>query len=190
MKRYFTIDAEALNSNKLSAMEWMILENIHFLSTDTGWCYATKKSLAIHHNLGERAYQKIRAKLMLDGWLKMNAKGHLKTTKNWFNINANKSSDDTHSDANKSSDGMRTKVPTLPIKKELKRVTPTLEEISEYIKEKNLTVSAKEFFDYFEAGNWIDARGNKVKSWKQKLLTWEKHSDAKEVVEDWNRYAR
>lgn len=60
-------------------------------------------------------------------------------------------------------------------KKKSKRKTftpPTLEEIEKYITEKKLQVNAKKFYDYFTAGNWIDSKGNKVKSWKQKLLTW------------------
>jgi len=52
---------------------------------------------------------------------------------------------------------------------------PSFEEVDSFIKEKKLNVDAKKFFDYFEAGNWIDSKGNKVKSWKQKLLTWDKY---------------
>ena len=58
------------------------------------------------------------------------------------------------------------------IKENIKRKEPTLKEIEDYIKEKGLNVNAKQFYDYFTAGNWIDSKGNKVKSWKQKLLTW------------------
>lgn len=53
---------------------------------------------------------------------------------------------------------------------------PTIDEIQKYISEKNLKVDAKQFFNYFEEGNWIDSKGNKVKNWKQKLLTWNKYS--------------
>ena len=53
-------------------------------------------------------------------------------------------------------------------------VKPTLEEIENYIKEKNLSVDSKQFYEYFEEGDWIDSKGNKVKNWKQKLLTWNK----------------
>ena len=56
------------------------------------------------------------------------------------------------------------------VKDSIKR--PTLEEIKNYIQEKKLNVVAEQFFDYFDTGNWIDAKGNKVKNWKQKLLTW------------------
>ncbi len=55
-------------------------------------------------------------------------------------------------------------------------VPPTLEEIEAYCKERNNGVDAKHFFDYYSAGDWVDAKGNKVKNWKQKLITWEKSS--------------
>ena len=38
----------------------------------------------------------------------------------------------------------------------------------------------KIFFEYFETGNWIDSKGNKVKNWKQKLLTWNKYQGNKQ----------
>lgn len=56
-----------------------------------------------------------------------------------------------------------------------KNKTPSLEDIQNYIIEKGLNVDAKKFFDYFATGNWIDSKGNKVKNWKQKLLTWNNH---------------
>lgn len=57
---------------------------------------------------------------------------------------------------------------------------PTLEEVQEYIKEKNLNVNGKQFYDYFNEGNWIDSKGNKVKNWKQKLLTWNSYKQPKQ----------
>lgn len=56
-------------------------------------------------------------------------------------------------------------------------IPPTLKDIEEYCKLRNNNVNAKTFFDYYEAGNWIDAKGNKVKNWKQKIITWEKHQE-------------
>jgi len=56
-----------------------------------------------------------------------------------------------------------------------KFVPPTLDDVNAYVMEKGLHVSAKEFFDYFDAGNWVDSKGQKVQNWKQKMLTWEKY---------------
>ena len=39
----------------------------------------------------------------------------------------------------------------------------------------------KKFFNYFDVGNWIDSNGNKVKNWKQKLITWESRNTVAEV---------
>ena len=73
------------------------------------------------------------------------------------------------------------KSPKTPVKPPKKRafIPPTLEEVNDYILERGIhNVSAKAFFDYYEAGDWHDAKGNKVKSWKQKLLTWARHEDS------------
>jgi len=50
---------------------------------------------------------------------------------------------------------------------------PTLDEVSDYCKERGSSVDPKKFFDYFDAGGWVDSKGNHVKSWKQKIITWE-----------------
>ena len=60
---------------------------------------------------------------------------------------------------------------------------PTLEEVVAYCKERNNTVDAKRFFDYYDTDNWKD-----VKNWKKKLITWEMHQpkkkDREKEIED------
>jgi len=51
---------------------------------------------------------------------------------------------------------------------------PTLEEVKAYCLERNNNVDAKAFFDYYETGNWKDAKGKPVRNWKQKVITWER----------------
>lgn len=58
-------------------------------------------------------------------------------------------------------------------------VPPTLEEVIEYCRERGSSVDPKQFYEYFQAGNWTDSKGQKVKNWKQKLLTWEKYQPPK-----------
>ena len=66
------------------------------------------------------------------------------------------------------------------IEKNKKFVPPTLEEVQEYCKQRNNNVDPKKFFDYYEVGDWKDSKGNKIKNWKQKLITWEKHLPAQQ----------
>lgn len=51
---------------------------------------------------------------------------------------------------------------------------PTLEQVTEYITLKGYSVDPKYFHEFFTASDWIDTRGHKVLSWKQKVITWER----------------
>lgn len=57
-------------------------------------------------------------------------------------------------------------------------VPPTLEEIKAYCAQRKNNVDPEKFYDYFTASNWYDSKGNKVKSWKQKIITWEGYGGA------------
>ena len=56
-------------------------------------------------------------------------------------------------------------------------IPPTKDEVIEYAKFRNRLDIADRFYDYFSAGNWIDSKGQKVKNWKQKFITWETHNN-------------
>ena len=67
-----------------------------------------------------------------------------------------------------------------PSKEGVKRerfVPPTLEEVQDYCEEKHLAVDPIVFFQYFTEGNWTDAKGQRVRNWKQKILTWNSHGN-------------
>ncbi len=57
--------------------------------------------------------------------------------------------------------------------KEKTFIPPTLEEVQAYVASRGNRVDAQKFFDYFNEGGWIDSEGKPVKSWKQKVITWE-----------------
>lgn len=68
---------------------------------------------------------------------------------------------------------------TSPPKRTRKRsefIPPTLEEVIAYCEERNNNVDPKRFYDYFDTSDWYDSKGNKVKSWKQKIITWESNN--------------
>lgn len=59
--------------------------------------------------------------------------------------------------------------------KRQKFIPPTLDEVKDYAKERNSAVNPEKFWEYFNAGDWKDAKGQPVRNWKQKFLTWEKY---------------
>ena len=55
--------------------------------------------------------------------------------------------------------------------KEIKSMSPTLEELKSYIQEKKYNVIAEKFLAYYESNGWMVGK-NKMKSWKAALVTW------------------
>lgn len=65
-----------------------------------------------------------------------------------------------------------------------KRFTPpTVEEVSEYCKERNNNVDAEHFVDYYMSKGWNIGKNSKMKDWKAAVRNWErnekKFSDSK-----------
>lgn len=55
-------------------------------------------------------------------------------------------------------------------KQDIKCKNPTLTEVQEYFKENGYSIeSATKAFHYYDSANWVDSKGAKVKSWKQKM---------------------
>lgn len=77
--------------------------------------------------------------------------------------------------------------PALPSKpKRIKKefVIPTIEEVTEYVLEKQLVINPYKFIDWYTKSNWKDTEGNQVKNWKNKANNWdsrelEKNKNAK-----------
>lgn len=89
-------------------------------------------------------------------------------------------------DKDKEIDIIESDKPTKPSKPKQKQfIPPTLEEIQAYCIERKNNVDAKKFYDYFSVSEWHDSKGNKVKSWKQKIITWENNKNkSSEVITD------
>ena len=63
--------------------------------------------------------------------------------------------------------------------KSSKFIPPTLEQVKAYAESRNRLDIAERFFDYYQAGEWKDVKGNKIKNWKQKFVTWESRNEVK-----------
>ncbi len=61
-------------------------------------------------------------------------------------------------------------------------IPPLLAEIEDYVRVKNLAVDPKFFLEFFTEGEpqWVDSRGNPVRNWKQKILTWHRQKIEKD----------
>lgn len=71
------------------------------------------------------------------------------------------------------------------IYKERKFIPPTLEEVKDYcINVRHNNVNYETFYYYFTEGNWIDSKGNKVRNWKQKVITWENNQPKQSQVKE------
>jgi len=53
---------------------------------------------------------------------------------------------------------------------------PTLDEVRDYCAQRGGLVDPKRFFDYFQAADWTDTKGQKVRNWKQKCISWERYA--------------
>lgn len=107
-----------------------------------------------------------------------NGKGKFANGKNGKAIAANGKNGNTETDTYTETNTL----PSIDGKRDSarKRFTPpTLEEVIEYARERGSTVDPKQFWEYYNAGGWKDAKGNPVRNWKQKFLTWEKHEAPK-----------
>lgn len=71
-------------------------------------------------------------------------------------------------------------------KNKKKQNAPTLQEMKKYFKENGYPEKlAEKAFKYYDAANWKDSRGHKVRNWKQKMqAVWFNESNRRQVSND------
>jgi hypothetical protein len=62
-------------------------------------------------------------------------------------------------------------------KKKSEFIPPTLGEVIAYCASRGNKVDPQKFYDYYDASGWVDGKGNPVRNWKQKCITWERNDD-------------
>lgn len=176
---------------RLTALDKVILTEIDSLDQSERGCFASNKHIADFCQCSERKVSESISQLLKLGYLvvqsfdgrqrelrsclaksaSLDSKNYEADTKNLRQSNtSNNTSTNTTNNKRRKPHRMKEFVP------------PTLEEVEAYCKSRKNNVDAKRFFDYFDTSGWVDGKGNKVRNWKQKVITWESYN--KEVKTD------
>jgi hypothetical protein len=79
-----------------------------------------------------------------------------------------------------------TNINIVAVKKSRVFLKPTLEEITEYCKERNNKIDPQYFLNYQTARDWVLKGGQKIKDWKAVIRTWESNDFNKKPQQDFN----
>ena len=86
------------------------------------------------------------------------------------------SDSDTNSDSDSDTDKKESpEIPAIPSKpKRVKKefIPPTLEEVENYVIEKQLVINPKDFIAYYSIRDWHDSQDKQVCNWKNRILDW------------------
>ena len=188
---YAILTANVRYSKLINANEKLLFAEITALSNSTGICWASNNYFANLFDMTPQAISKWIKNLEKNNFIKCNyvyRKGSKEIEKREI-VCINHSLDGINTGfkgINHSLEGYQhtikdnnTSINNKSNSRVNKFTNPSLEEIESYVIEKNINVDAKQFFNYFDVANWIDSKGNKVKNWKQKLLTWANYNKPK-----------
>lgn len=183
---YAIIPANVRYDKELKDKAKLLYGEIVALSDKQGYCYASNKYFAelyevstttistLIKNLVEKGYieseiiYKEGTKEILNRYLKILKYPYLKKFK--YPIKENLK--DNNTSINNTS---------INKKENIKRksfVKPTIEEINQYCQERNNSINAEAFYDFYESKDWYVGK-NKMKDWKACVRTWEKRNETK-----------
>lgn len=175
------IPKEVWLDERLSALDKIILTEIDSLDQGEEGCFASNEYIAQFCQCSQSKISKSISKLIECNYIYIykfdGRKRHLKSR---LTKNTNQTSKIYESDSqnlrhiNTSNNTINNNKKNN--NKKTKFIPPTLEEVKQYCKERNNNVDAEYFYNYFSVGNWVDSKGNKVKNWKQKIITWERYN--------------
>ena len=149
MKRYIAIDMIAIKENGLTIEEWILLENIYFLSNnDTGYCFASKEKLREYIGVSNGKIYSIINSLIDRKFIIKNVEFNgIKTTEKWHKISSGDTLQNLENNPPKNGD--------LTIKYEYKGGVPTENQVIEAGKHLKLSEeTCKNFYLYYSAKKW------------------------------------
>lgn len=177
------IPKEVWLDTRLNALDKIILAEIDSLDMGEDGCWASNKYIADFCQCSETKVSTAISNLIAYGYLYVKSfDGRLRVLKSRLSNFERQTLKKCEADFQKlKQSNTKNKTNNKTKKKDIgekrKRfVPPTLDEVKAYCLERKNNVDPQKFFDYFNASDWYDSKGNKVKSWKQKVITWEGYS--------------
>lgn len=168
--------------SRLSALDKVILTEIDSLDQGERGCYASNQHIAEFCQCSITKVSTSISQLIKLGYLQVQKydgrQRELKSRLSKFERQTFKNNKADSQNLKESNTGNNTSTNTTRKRESTKRkpfVPPTLEEVEKYCESRNNAVNARKFFDYFTASDWVDAKGNPVRNWKQKIITWESY---------------
>ncbi len=202
MKNYYAIiPATVRYDKKIPANAKLLYGELTALCNEKGFCWATNSYFAKLYETSERTIQRWLNALKEAGYItisiqsedessvrhiyicdsprtKMSRGGDKNVTHNNTDNNTDNITENIYIGGVTSDDTPNNKQ-TKKSKAKRKRFTPPkLEEVEEYIATKSYNVDPERFFVFYDEADWYDTKGNKVRNWKQKVITWHNNSGA------------
>ena len=191
---YAIIPANVRYDTELTPNAKLLYAEITALCNEKGYCWATNEYFANLYGVSKTSISKWISNLIQKGYIyseiiykdgtKEILNRYLKIVKDTIEEKLNRGIEEKLKDIKDNNTNNKKEIYKERFKK------PTLEEVKEYCKQRNSSVNPNVFYEYFETGNWVDSKGNKVKNWKQKIITWEKQQPKQktangEIIPDW-----
>lgn len=104
-------------------------------------------------------------------------KNNVTTVITIINYHEYQSNDTPKGSADGTTDGQQTDIPNKVKKvKNSIFIPPTIEEVTEYCKQRNNNIDPEAFIAHYTANGWVQGNSNKkIKDWKACVVTWEKN---------------
>lgn len=193
---YAIIPANVRYDNNLSLRSKLLYGEITSLTRKEGYCYATNEYFSELYNISPQQIKRDIDKLINQKYLtkelslKRYEDGTVKTVRKLYitDLSNRNNTDLSNCDVTDLSNMIprNNNINNKNIYSK-KFIKPTIEDVENYCKEKNLNLNAEHFIDYYESKGWVVGK-SPMKDWKAAIRNWcrsnyTKQETSKEVFE-------